>query len=56
LGRSDLCDGKKASTKDERTPEETDGKEIIILSIPDDYQYMDEDLIEELTSKVSDYL
>lgn len=40
----------------ERFPEETDGKEIIILSIPDDYQYMDEDLIEELTSKVSDYL
>lgn len=40
----------------ERFPEEMDGKEIITLGIPDDYQYMDEDLIEELTTKVSDYL
>jgi protein-tyrosine phosphatase len=31
-------------------------KEIITLFIPDDYQYMDEELIEEITSKVSDYL
>jgi len=40
----------------ERFPAEVDGKEIITLGIPDDYQYMDEDLIEELISKVSDYL
>jgi len=31
-------------------------KEIIILNIPDDYQYMDEELINELNSKVLDYL
>ncbi|MCZ4242954.1 low molecular weight protein tyrosine phosphatase family protein [Pedobacter punctiformis] len=30
-------------------------KEIIILDIPDDYQYMDEELIEEINVKVSDY-
>lgn len=31
-------------------------KEIVILDIPDDYQYMDEALIEELNAKVLDYL
>lgn len=30
-------------------------KEIIVLDIPDDYQYMDEELIEEINVKVSDY-
>ncbi|NTE05046.1 protein tyrosine phosphatase [Agrobacterium tumefaciens] len=40
----------------ERFPAEIDGKEIITLGIPDDYQYMDEDLIEELKTKVSEYL
>ena len=40
----------------ERFPAEIDGKEIITLGIPDDYQYMDEDLIEELKTKASEYL
>ncbi|CAH0196916.1 MULTISPECIES: low molecular weight protein tyrosine phosphatase family protein [unclassified Pedobacter] len=40
----------------ERFPEETYDKEIITLHIPDDYQYMDEELIEELDAKVADYL
>jgi len=40
----------------ERFPEETCDKEIITLDIPDEYQYMDEDLIEELNAKVADYL
>ena len=40
----------------ERFPEETHEKEIITLDIPDDYQYMDEELIEELNAKVADYL
>ncbi len=35
---------------------ETEGKKIIILDIPDEYQYMDEELIEELKSKVDSYL
>lgn len=32
------------------------GKKIICLDIPDDYQYMDEDLIEMLKSRVSEYI
>jgi len=35
---------------------EIEGKEIVILDIPDEYQYMDEELIEELKSKVDYYL
>ncbi|ARS41710.1 protein tyrosine phosphatase [Sphingobacteriaceae bacterium GW460-11-11-14-LB5] len=40
----------------ERFPEETGEKEIITLHISDDYQYMDQELIEELNAKVADYL
>ena len=40
----------------ERFPEEVAAKEIVILNIPDDYQYMDEELIEEITSKMTGYL
>ena len=35
---------------------ELEEKEIIVLDIPDDYQYMDEDLISEIETKVSTYL
>lgn len=31
-------------------------KEIVVLAIPDEYQYMDEDLIAEIHSKVDAYL
>ena len=31
-------------------------KEIIVLGIPDDYQYMDEELINEIKTKTSHYL
>ena len=40
----------------ERFHEEIYEKEIITLDIPDDYQYMDEMLIEELNAKITDYL
>lgn len=40
----------------ERFPEAVYEKELIILDIPDDYQYMDEELIDEISSKVGDYL
>lgn len=33
-----------------------DGQKIIVLDIPDDYQYMDAELIEELRAKVAPYL
>ena len=31
-------------------------KELIVLNIPDDYQYMDEELISEIRSKVDSFL
>jgi predicted protein tyrosine phosphatase len=34
----------------------TNDKKIIILDIPDDYQYMDPELIEEIKSKVETYI
>lgn len=40
----------------EKFNEEIVNKRIIILDIPDDYQYMDEHLIEELRTKTQDYL
>lgn len=40
----------------ERYPIEAEKKEIVILHIPDDYQYMDEELIEEIQSKMTAYL
>lgn len=40
----------------ERFADESNEKEIITLEIPDDYQYMDEELIEEIRAKVEGYL
>lgn len=37
-------------------PEETAGKKIIVLNIPDEYQYMDKYLISDLKSKVDPWL
>src|ERR1700756_3313528 len=35
----------------EKFPFETEGKQIIILDIPDEYQFMDEELIEDIKAK-----
>lgn len=40
----------------ERFPEEVQAKEIIVLDIPDDYGYMDEELILMLEATVGAYL
>ncbi|MDQ3048874.1 MAG: protein tyrosine phosphatase [Bacteroidota bacterium] len=40
----------------ERFPFEFEEKEIIILDIPDEYQYMDSELIEEIETKVNFHL
>jgi protein-tyrosine phosphatase len=40
----------------EKFPFEMEGKQIIILDIPDEYQFMDEELIEDIKSKVSNYI
>jgi len=39
-----------------RFPEALDGKRIVVLRIPDDYAFMDPDLIDELKAKVSPHL
>ena len=40
----------------EKFKDEIMDKEIVVLDIPDDYQYLDEELIQELNTKVLDYL
>ncbi len=40
----------------EKFPNATSTKEIIILDIPDEYQYMDPELIETLRASVEPYL
>lgn len=40
----------------EKYKSELDEKNIICLNIADDYKYMDEDLIDLLNSKVSEYI
>lgn len=40
----------------QRFGDSLDGHKIIVLDIPDEYQYMDEELIEELMTKVAPYL
>jgi predicted protein tyrosine phosphatase len=32
------------------------GKEIVVLNIPDEYEFMDEELVESIKSSVSPYL
>lgn len=40
----------------EKFEDETKEKYIVVLDIPDDYKFMDEELIEEIKSKVNIYL
>lgn len=40
----------------EKFPEGIRNKQLIVLDIPDDYGYMDEELIESIKSSVSPYL
>lgn len=40
----------------ENFPIETERKEIVVLDIPDEYKYMDKELIEELKSKIDEYI
>lgn len=40
----------------ENFPVETMRKKIVILDIPDEYKYMDQELIDEIQSKVDDYI
>lgn len=40
----------------ERFPEELEGKRMIALHVPDEYQFMAEDLIDELRAKLAEHL
>ena len=40
----------------ENFPKESNDKKIIILDIPDEYQYMDPELIREIKAIVDDYI
>lgn len=40
----------------EKFPFETEQKQIITLDIPDEYQFMDQELIEDITTKVGAYI
>ena len=40
----------------ENFPIETKGKDIVVLNIPDEYQFMDEELVESIRASVSPYL
>jgi len=40
----------------EKFPVEIERKKIIILDIPDEYQFMDEELVEDIKTKVGEYL
>lgn len=40
----------------ENFPTETKEKQIVILGIPDEYKFMDSELIEEIRSKVDEYI
>ena len=40
----------------ENFPSETDEKQIVILNIPDEYKFMDQELIEEIKTKVAEYI
>jgi len=40
----------------EKFPQESEGKSIIVLDIQDEYQFMDKELVEEIKAKVSGYI
>jgi predicted protein tyrosine phosphatase len=40
----------------EKFPSETEDKQIIILDIPDEYKFMDPELIEDIKTKVDQYI
>ena len=40
----------------EKFPEAMDGKRAIVLHIPDDYEYLQPELIDELEAKVAQHL
>jgi hypothetical protein len=57
LGGRSVCDGEKHLRRlQDKFPEALAGKHVICLNIPDDYQFMQPELIELLQSTVPPYL
>src|SRR5688572_12420416 len=57
LGRHHLRDGEKHRQRlTERFPAESAGKNIIILDIEDNYQYMDPELIDILKASIAPHI
>lgn len=40
----------------EKFPQDSEGKKIVVLDIPDEYKFMDEELIDEIKAKVNEYI
>lgn len=40
----------------ENFPEEMAGKQVVVLDIPDEYQYMDPELVGEIEARVGEWL
>jgi predicted protein tyrosine phosphatase len=51
-----VMEKKHTSKLKQKFPEKLNNKRLICLDIPDDYSFMDEDLIEILKSRVSEYI
>ncbi|MNC67021.1 hypothetical protein D3C75_1174810 [compost metagenome] len=51
-----MMEKKHASKLKQKFPDKLAAKRLVCLDIPDDYTYMDEDLIEILKSRVSEYM
>ncbi len=51
-----VMENKHKSILQERWPDLSRDIQLIVLDIPDEYQYMDEELIEQLQSAVAQYI
>jgi predicted protein tyrosine phosphatase len=51
-----VMEKRHAAIIQQKYPEEIAGKSLVILHISDDYRYMDEELIDILTSRLAEYL
>jgi predicted protein tyrosine phosphatase len=51
-----VMERKHARRLNEKFGSELNGKDIICLDIPDDYTFMDEELIETLRNRMSEYI
>jgi predicted protein tyrosine phosphatase len=51
-----VMEKRHAAIIQQKYPDAIAGKSLVVLHISDDYQYMDEELIDLLTARLSEYL